>query len=215
MCNIGNFGPRITASSVDSLISGLYDHSWLPHPSREVCLRTKAILGVVVGLIAIFSAPKPAFAQESAGDVAIGYSILHDSDSEETFPMGWLFAGGVNLGNSFALVGEAGGNYKTVSVFGTDVDLRVHSFLGGVRVQNRQPKVMPFGQVLVGLAHMGASALGEGDSSNGFAIQPGGGVDIPLTSSMGARVQGDFRMIRAGGETTNEFRVGFGLVFGF
>jgi opacity protein-like surface antigen len=62
---------------------------------------------------------------------------------------------------------------------------------------------------------MGVSALGDGDSSNGFAFQPGGGVEISLNSSMGARVQGDFRMIRSEGDTTNEFRVGVGLVFGF
>jgi hypothetical protein len=192
-----------------------YDPSGYPNPTREVRLRIKAILGVVLGLTAIFGVATPVFAQESAGDVAIGYSILHDSDAEETFPMGWLFAGGVNLGSNVALVGEAGGNYKTVSVLGTDVNLRVHSFLGGVRVQNRRPKAMPFGQVLVGLAHMGASALGEGDSSNGFAIQPGGGVDIPLSSSLGARVQGDYRMIRSDGETGNEFRFGFSLVFAF
>jgi hypothetical protein len=178
-------------------------------------LRTKAILGVVVGLSALFSVATPVFAQQSAGDVAIGYSILHDSDVEETFPMGWLFAGGANLGRNVAIVGEAGGNYKTVSVLGTDVNLRVHSFLGGVRVQNRRTKIMPFGQFQVGLAHLAYSVFGDGDSSNGFAIQPGGGVDIPVTSFMGARLQGDFRMIRADGETTNEFRVGVGLVFGF
>jgi len=113
------------------------------------------------------------------------------------------------------VVGETGGNYKTVSVLGTDVNFRVHSFLGGVRVQNRRPKVMPFGQFLVGVARASVNLLGEGDSSNGFAMQPGGGVDIPLTSSLGARVQGDFRMIRLEGETSNELRIGVGLVFGF
>jgi hypothetical protein len=116
-------------------MTSVYDLPWLPHPSREVCLRTKLILGVAVGLIAMFSAATPIYAQERAGDVAVGYSILHDSDAGETFPMGWLFAGGVNVGSNVALVGEAGGNYKTVSVLGTDVNLRVHSFLGGVRVQ--------------------------------------------------------------------------------
>lgn len=178
-------------------------------------MRIKAVLGVVLGLTAIVGGATPVFAQESAGEIALGYSILHDSDAEQTFPMGWLFAGGVNLGSNVAVVGEAGGNYKTVDVLGTDVSLRVHSFLGGVRFQNHRPKAMPFGQVLVGLAHMGASVLGEGDSANGFAIQPGGGVDIPLTSSLGARLQGDYRMIRSEGEMANEFRFGFGLVFGF
>jgi opacity protein-like surface antigen len=178
-------------------------------------LRIKAVLGVVVGVSAIVGMASPVFAQGSAGDVSVGYSILHDSDIEETFPMGWLVAGGINLGSNVALVGEAGGNYKTVSVLGTDVDLRVHSFLGGVRVQGRQPKAMPFGQFLVGVAHGAYNVLGEGDSSNGFAMQPGGGVDIALSSSVGTRIQADYRIIRSDGDTSNEFRVGFGLVFGF
>ncbi len=178
-------------------------------------MRTKAIVGVALCLTAILGVAAPASAQESAGDVGFSYSILHDSEAEETFPMGWLFAGAANLGRNVAVIGEVGGNYKSVDVLGTDVNLRVHSFLGGIRVHNRTPKVMPFGQVLIGLAHMGASVLGEGESANGFAIQPGGGVDIPLTSSLGARIQGDYRIIRSEGETGNEFRVGFGIVLGF
>lgn len=178
-------------------------------------MRTKAILSLAAGVFALFSAAAPVAAQERAGDVAFGYSILHDSELEETFPMGWLVAGGTNLDNNFALVGEAGGNYKSVDVLGTDVNFRVHTFLGGIRVQERRTKVMPFGQFQVGLARMSASVLGEGDRSNGFAIQPGGGVEIALGSSMGARLQADYRMIRSDGETGNEFRVGFGLVFAF
>lgn len=178
-------------------------------------MRTKAILGVAAGVFALFSVATPVAAQENTGDVAFGYSILHDSDLEETFPMGWLVAGGATLSSNVAVVGEAGGNYKTVDFLGTDVNLRVHSFLGGLRFQERRTKVMPFGQFQVGLVHRAASLLGEGDSANDFALQPGGGVDIPLGSSMGARVQADYRIIRSEGETSNEFRVGFGLVFAF
>ena len=178
-------------------------------------MRTKAILGVAAGVFALVSVATPVAAQGRTGDVSFGYSILHDSDLEETFPMGWLVAGGANVGSSLAVVGEAGGNYKSVDFLGTDLNLRVHSFLGGVRVQERRTKVMPFGQFQVGVVHRGASILGEGDSANDFALQPGGGVDIALGSSMGARVQADYRIIRSEGETGNEFRVGFGLVFAF
>jgi len=178
-------------------------------------LRTKAILGVAAGVFALFSVATPVAAQEKTGDVAFGYSVLHDSDAEETLPMGWLVAGGMNLGSNFALVGEAGGNYKSKDVLGSDLDMSVHSFLGGIRVQDRRAKVMPFGQFQAGVAHGSVSFLGESESSNNFALQPGGGVDIALGSSMGARVQADYRMIRADGGTVNEFRFGFGLVFAF
>src|SRR4029453_493793 len=73
----------------------------------------------------------PAAAQGTKGDVAVGVGILHDW--EETFPTGWLFTTTGNVSRMLGIVGEIGGNYKTFDMFGTDVNLRVHSFLGGLR----------------------------------------------------------------------------------
>jgi opacity protein-like surface antigen len=161
-----------------------------------------------------FAVAAPASAQEQKGDVAFGYSLIHDSELEETFPMGWAFAANGNLNDMFSVVGEIGGNYKTVDVFGTDFSFRVHSFMGGMRFRNDQGKAVPFAQVVLGLARLNASFLGESESSNEFAIQPGGGVDFRVTDRFAVRVQGDYRII-TGEDSWNEFRFGVGGVLGF
>jgi hypothetical protein len=146
----------------------------------------------------------------------VSYAILHDSDISETFPTGWVFAVTGNLNNVFAIVGEVGGSYKSISILGTDVNARVHAFLGGVKFQNAaSPKAVPFAQILLGETLFNASFLGDSASEHAFAIQPGAGVDIKVTPAFGVRVQADFRINHAEGDTNNEFRAAFGGVFGF
>jgi hypothetical protein len=157
----------------------------------------------------------PAAAQGRGGDVAVGVGILHDSDLEETFPTGWLFAATGNVTSMLGIVGEVGGNYKTVDVLGTDLNLRVHSFLGGLRFMNRTEKAVPFAQFLVGAVNGQASVLGASDSSTHLAFQPGGGVDIMMSEKIGIRLQGDYRIIKSDGDTSSEFRFAVGAVFGF
>ena len=166
--------------------------------------------------LAVLTYAVPASAQvEEAGNVAVSYSVVHDSELEETFPTGWAFAVTGNISPMLAAVGEIGGNYKSVTIIGTDVNLRVHAFLGGLRFMKQRNDVVPFAQVLLGGVHGSVSALGEGEGETGFAIQPGGGVDFTVSPRLRVRAQGDFRIIRFEGENTNEFRFAAGLVFGF
>jgi hypothetical protein len=157
----------------------------------------------------------PAAAQDRRGDVAVGVGILHDSTAQETFPTGWLFATTGNVTRMLGIVSEVGGNYKTVDVSGTDVNLRVHSFLGGLRFMNRTEKAVPFAQFLVGAVNGQASVLGASDSSTDLAFQPGGGVDIMMSEKIGIRLQGDYRITRSDGYNSSQFRFAAGAVFGF
>lgn len=181
--------------------------------------RLVSVLSVVI--VIALAVPSLASAQAaspaaSKGDVAISYSILRDSDLKETFGIGWVLAGAKNINKVLGIVGEIGGNYKTMTVLGTDVSLSVHSFQGGLRLRNENnAKVVPFAQVLAGLARAGASLLGESESSNALSIQPGAGIDIHLRKNMSFRGQADFRIIRSEGETSNEFRAAAGLAFRF
>jgi opacity protein-like surface antigen len=177
----------------------------------------RLVIALSVLAVLILALPSTALAQgapASKGDVAISYSILHDSDLEETFGVGWLVSGAGHLNKVFSVVGEVGGNYKTIAVFGTDVHLSVHSFLGGLRLRNEHSaKAVPFAQVLTGVSRASAGALGESNSSSAFTIQPGAGVDIQLRSNVSLRAQADFRIIRSEGETSNEFRAAAGVAF--
>lgn len=178
--------------------------------------KSGCVLSMLAALLLVV--PAAAMAQsapaDAKGDIAVSYSFLHDSDLATNFGVGWVFSGARHLNPVFSIVGEAGGNYKTMQVLGTDVDLSVHSFLGGVRLRNENSsKAVPFAQVLSGVSRASASVLGASAAGNAFTIQPGAGVDIQLRERMSLRAQGDFRILRSDGENSNEFRVAVGLAF--
>lgn len=170
----------------------------------------------IVGMVVLLGLSSPVMAQDKKGDVAFSYSVMRDQDLEETFPVGWVVAGAFNLNQWLGVVGEIGGNYKTLDTGLVDIDLSVHTFLGGARFGGRgSTSINPFGQVLVGLGRASGGAAGVSASDTGVVIQPGVGLDFSLTNRLGVRVQGDYRAIRNDGETTNEFRFAGGVVFVF
>lgn len=176
-------------------------------------LRSALVTGVWVTAVSVVFAA-PAAAQDPAGDVAFSYALMHDSDIEETFPTGWSVAVNGNVSSIFGIVGEVGGHYKTIDLLGSDLSVSVHTFMGGVRFRKEDSKMVPFAQVLAGMARAGASFLGASEDATEFAVQPGGGVDVRLTERFGIRVQGDYRIITSD-EHINEFRFAIGGVLGF
>lgn len=161
----------------------------------------------------------PAFAQDTrpAVEISGGYSFLRDQDIEENLH-GWLASVSGNVTRWLGIVGEVGGNYKTVTLFDTDFDFSVHSFMAGARFSARGPgNVTPFGQVLVGAARGSISVLDESESSTEFAVQGGGGVDFWVRPRLAIRVGGDYRRIVVNEDDDgglNEFRFYAGLVVG-
>lgn len=160
--------------------------------------------------VAIAGLPATASAQTQSGEIAGGYAYLHDS--ELNFPTGWVFAATGNLTPIIGIVGEVGGNYGTLDV----LNLRTHSFLGGVRFRAPNASgVTPFAQLLGGTTLLGASAEAASDSRFVYSVQPGGGVDIALTPNARVRLQGDYRYNRREGVGFNQFRFATGVVYGF
>ena len=176
----------------------------------------RAIRRVLIVTAIILGAATAAAAQDQPrGDVAVSYSILNDTEVDETFKWGWVGAATVHATDWLAIVGEVGGNYRTFDAFGEELDLSVHSFLGGARFGSPLGGVTPFGQILFGSARASASVLGESASESGFAFQPGAGLDIALGRRAALRVQGDYRSISSDGETTGQIRFAVGVAFGF
>lgn len=168
---------------------------------------------IAVAFIGLFATT--AWAQEvPAGDVSGGYSFVRDQELEENF-QGWVGSAAFNLSPWLGVVGEVGGNYKTLSAFGTDVDLSVHTFAGGVRTSFRgSSSVTPFAQLLVGAARASGSVLGVSESDTEFMVQPGGGVDVWFQPTVGLRIGGDYRRILED-SGANEFRFHAGIVAAF
>ena len=157
-----------------------------------------------------------------------------DGDSQ-TLPLGWYVDLSGNLTRALAVVGEVSGSYKSFSErtaeFGVnvdvDVDLSVHTFMGGLRFNARQrPQFTPYAQVLFGLARGSGTIEGqatvagrtisvdESESANDFAFDVGGGVNVNVSDGLAVRAGASY--LRIGGEDGgNGFRFGVGLVFPF
>jgi hypothetical protein len=80
------------------------------------------------------------------------------------------------------------------------------NYMGGIRFAgNYNPKFQPFVQFLVGIERCC-------DNSD-FAMQTGGGVDIPWKNAFAARVQLDWRHVDRAVDNSDGLRIGVGVVF--
>jgi hypothetical protein len=189
-------------------------------------------LAVAMGLCGslVIGLPAQVLAQDrSAVEVAAGgYSFMRDFLVKENFPAGWFASGACNITSWLAAVGEVAGTYKSQNVTLDSVNYRtntqLHTFLGGPRYSRRMNGVTPFGQVLVGVARetggMTIFRPSIATAETKLALQPGGGVDIPLTGHLSARLGADYRRIFAKRKNTdqkgnNELRLAAGIVVGF
>lgn len=170
----------------------------------------------VITLVALSAFPWPAAAQSAGGlEVSGGYNFLRvqeeEFEDEKNFPAGWYADVSGGLTDNLALVGQVTGNYKTID----DVDFKLHSFLGGVRLSSRaNPNAVPFVHVLGGVFNARFSGFGESDSENDGALQAGGGVNLFAGGRVGLRLGVDYIRVFAEDEGTNLIRFGVGIVFG-
>lgn len=172
-------------------------------------------------------------------DFSAGYSFVRDFNDVVdadgfNIPLGWYASGGVNLTHWFGLVGEATGSYRD-SAFGRDFgsgysfdsDVRQYTLMGGPRFFYQKGRFAPYAQVLAGAAHArerthwASGSIGRGTDTSVetfMALQPGGGLTVFLTESVGVRLAADYRSILndngAGvNEAKRQFRVASGLTF--
>ena len=138
-----------------------------------------------------------------------GFNLDGGSASIAYHANGWLSA-----------VADFGG-YHASDILGTGVNGTLSTYLFGPRVSYRRSRITPFGQLLVGAAHVGDSGLGFLASSNSFAMSLGGGLDVRVSRRFSIRpAQVDYLLTRfdelgAGGRTQNNLRLSTGVVFHF
>ena len=160
---------------------------------------------------------------QSRYEVAGGYQFMRDQDIAKSnpdlsanFPAGWMASGGVSLSDWLGAVGEISGSMKTLDIPGDKPKLRVYTFMAGPRIQRRRRSGLnPFGEVLFGAARGSTSVLSVHETVTDFSYQPGGGVDLNATDRFGVRLEGYYRLIRAGGHNTKEPGFIAAAVFGF
>lgn len=200
---------------------------------------------LAAGACLLLAAP-PVIAQEQGVipvplvEFSAGYSFVRDfedvaGDDGFNMPLGWFASGGVNVNRWLGLIGEASGSYRD-SIYGQDFgsgfsfdnDVRQYTLLGGPRFFYKRGRFAPYAQMLAGAAHSrlrthwNAGPFGGGTDTNtdtSLMLQPGGGIMVFLTDSLGIRLAGDYRSILDWGngdgvnETDRQFRLASGLTF--
>jgi outer membrane protein with beta-barrel domain len=190
----------------------------------------------VIGLAVVLALSIPSFAQEvnyPKAEIFGGFSIssmgVASVDPTTGLPTtlrnsfwGWQGSANGNLTHSLAIVGDFGGQYKTVA----GVPMNSYQFLFGPRITFRRPRVTPFVHALFGGAKLGTgsfsftdpitglSATIPGASSTGLGLAMGGGIDVNMNDRLALRVpQFDWTPMHVGGVWTNNvIRIGIGLV---
>jgi hypothetical protein len=163
----------------------------------------------------------PAMAQDAPSlQVSGGYNFLHVP--EESVPGGWYADVAGSVTPTVAIVGQLTGNYKTLEDSGVSVDAKLHSFMGGVRVNApTAPGVTPFVQALFGAMRTSGSTdlsgllpVNVSDSVTDAALQLGAGVKF-MPGTIGLQVGADYLRVFTEDEGTNAFRFAAGVVVGF
>ena len=130
----------------------------------------------------------PSFAQEvnyPKAEVFGGFSIssavrvfdtdpttgLTTSSLRESF-MGWQASANGNLTHHLAIVGDFGGQYKTVA----GIPMNSYQFLFGPRIMFRGPRVTPFVHAMFGGVKEGAGSFSITDPVSGASVTHSGRV---------------------------------------
>ena len=201
---------------------------------------TTRTVRTLVCIVAVLGFCAPSHAQTAPGaEFSAGWRLLNIPDAvgteSETLPLGWYADVAGNLTRTFAVVGEVGGNYKNFNDVlaqlganvNVDVNVNVHTFMGGVRFSARQnPAFTPYVQALFGLAHAKTDVEGrvtvgsqtisinQSMSDSEFAFDADGGVNLRLSDALAVRVGAGY--LRVGGnDGGNAFRFGAGVVIPF
>jgi hypothetical protein len=173
-------------------------------------------VGLMVAVLAV-AVSAPAMAQVTPSvEIGLGYAYMRDEEIDESFPLGWYADIAGNVNDWLGLVAEVGGSYKTISEEGfeeLDVDLSVHTAMGGLRFNHRGDGASFYLQVLAGAARASVDFLDADESVTDFALQPGVGIEFGGGSTR-LRIGADYRRIFSDPESTTEWRATAGIVFG-
>jgi len=181
-------------------------------------------------LLGVASAPAQAAGQRQSPDLhSPVIAVTYDLERAKAAAIGgsdfWLQGGGVDIAVPFykglSIAGSFSGEHA--SNIQPGVDLGKLSYLAGPRYTFNTPHVAIFGEGLFGGAHGFDSifpvAGGSTPAANSFAMQIGGGMDIPLHKGFGIRAfEVDYvrtGLPNNGSNTQSDLRLAFGFSYHF
>ena len=158
-------------------------------------VRKSMLLFIGFGLLSL-----TAFAQRI--EIFGGYQFTHLQPAFNA--NGWNASLTGNFKHVLGITGDFSGAYKE--------NLNVHTYTIGPVLTARLPVVQPFVHAL-----FGGITASDGESSTGFAMMVGGGIDVGLRKGIGFRIaQADWLSTRFSGNTRNRnVRASAGIVLKF
>lgn len=162
------------------------------------------------------------YSYESTNSTAFGVNEIGNTLSRPSLH-GWEASFEGKVLPFVGIVGDVSGHYGTqnfveptpngplsISVTGHEQE-----YLVGPRLSVPLGKFKPFGEVMVGAAHIHTGGTLPGPSNTSFATAVGGGLDYRLLGPLAARVEGDYLRTKFFSSTQNDLRLSVGVVFRF
>jgi hypothetical protein len=140
-------------------------------------------------------------------DLSLGYQSLHIPG--QNYPLGIFVGVSKRLTDMVRIVGEAGLSVDQQSESNLNGTLTLYQYGVGPRLTAGSGRVIPFAQVLVGGVHSRGdltTTVGApfSASSNGFMIQPGGGIIVPVTRTFAFSGGFNYRRVMFANDSDNE-----------
>lgn len=166
------------------------------------------------------------FSYESTNSTAFGPNLISSTVTRPNL-RGWEASFEGKILPFVGIVGDVSGHYGTQSfvepvpvipvVGPININVTGHEqeYLVGPRLSVPVGKLTPFGEVMVGVAHIHTGGTLPGPSNTSFATAVGGGIDYRLFGPIAARVEGDYLRTRFFSSTQNNLRLSAGVVFRF
>jgi opacity protein-like surface antigen len=184
--------------------------------------------------VALFLFAGLANAQVPSGNVFLGYS--YESTNTTAFGPnlisttvtrpnlhGWEASFEGKVVPFLGIVGDVSGHYGTQSFteltpngpLNINVTGHEQEYLVGPRLSVPVSKFTPFGEVMVGAAHIHVGGTLPSPSNTSFAYAVGGGLDYRVFHPIALRVEGDYLRTKFFSSTQNNLRLSAGVVFRF
>ena len=155
-----------------------------------------------LALLLMMSSPRAALGQSPRASVSATYTFLRDTDLDASFGRGVSLGGAYRLHHGVFVTAEfalSGRHQDFFSSQGGTYDFWYESLQAGPRLAPLQGRVQPYVEVLAGATRLGIwerrlDQTGEWGAWE-FSLQPGLGVDIPVSGRLALRFAGDLRLV--------------------
>jgi hypothetical protein len=171
--------------------------------------------GLAIGLVVFLSLISAASVSAQTPpmpntDLSVGYQSLHIPG--QNYPLGVFVGLSTRITDVIRIVGEAGLSIDQQSASNLNGTLTFYQYGVGPRFTAPAGRVIPFAQVLVGGVHSRGDLITTSGapftaSSNGFMIQPGAGIIVPVTRTFAFSGGVNYRRAMFDNDSDNESSV--------